>query len=205
VHPLHPFRSDPESGAVSSMEDGRPRLSSTTLARIVSIAGHPFLLILLTVAASTRSWRWAGVIAAGMILPMMVVVSRNVRRGRWSDFDVSRHEQRAGLYLLAAPLLAVSAVVLYLLGAGAAMMRGVAAAAAMLAVGFAANRFLKTSMHMMCAGYCAVLLTRLYPWSASATVPFALAIAWSRWKLGRHTVAEIAFGLTLGVVAAMFV
>jgi membrane-associated phospholipid phosphatase len=187
------------------MEDGRPRLSSTTLARIVSIAGHPFLLSPLTVAAATRSLRWAGILAAAMILPLTAIVARNVRRGTWSDADVSRHDQRSGLYYAAAPLLAICAVALYLLGASSELLRAMAAVSVMLAAGFLANRFLKVSLHMMCAAFCCVLLARVYPWSAYATVPFALAIAWSRWKLGRHTVTEIAFGLTLGAVAAMFV
>ena len=187
------------------MEDGRPRLSSTTLARFVSVAGHPFVLIPLTVAASTRSLRWAGVIAAGTTLPLTVILLRNVRRGTWSDFDVSRHDQRAGLYRAAGPLLLLSAVVLYLLGASSGLLRGVAAAAVMLGAGLFANRFLKVSMHMMCAAFCSVLLARLYPASAFASAPFTAAIAWSRWKLERHTIVEIAVGLGLGAAAALCV
>jgi hypothetical protein len=185
------------------MEDGRSSPSSTTLARALSIAGHPFLLIPLTVAAGTRSWKWAAVIAAATILPMIAIVRRNVRRGRWSDFDVSRRDQRAGLYLIAVPLVALSALALYLLGASAAMLRAVAAAAAMLAIGLAAHRLLKISMHMMCAAFCAALLARLYPWTPALTAPFTAAIAWSRWKLERHTLAEIAVGLALGVAAGI--
>jgi len=60
-------------------------------------------------------------------------------------------------------------------------------------------------MHMMCAAFCCVILTRLYPWSAFATTPFVAAIAWSRWKLERHTLIEIAVGLALGAGAALCV
>ncbi|HKR62919.1 MAG TPA: hypothetical protein VJZ00_04240 [Thermoanaerobaculia bacterium] len=178
------------------MEDGRPRLSSSILlARILSIAGHPFLLSPLTVAAASRNWKWTVVLAVGMILPLTVIVARNVRRGRWSDFDVSRHEQRGGLYYVAAPLLAITAVALYASGARGTMMRSVVAVAAMLAVGFLANRFLKVSLHMMFAAFCTVILGYLWMWA------FVAAIAWSRWKLERHTLAEIAFGLVVGTIA----
>jgi hypothetical protein len=81
------------------MEDGRSRLSSTIpLARTLSVAGHPFVLIPLTVALTTRSLRWAAIIAAGTILPLLWIIVRNVRRGTWSDAGVSRHDQRASFY-----------------------------------------------------------------------------------------------------------
>lgn len=185
--------------------DGRHRLSSTTLARILSIAGHPFLLMPLMIAATTRNWVWTAVVGAGMILPLLGIIIRNVRRGSWSDHDVSRREQRSGLYKAIFPLLAFSALALYLLGASAGMMRGMAAAAVMFTLGIFGNRFLKISLHMMAAAYCAVLISRLYPWSIWFVVPFAIAIAWSRRKLDRHTWAEIGVGSAIGAAAALLV
>ena len=187
------------------MEDGRSRLSSTTtLARVVSIVGHPFLLIPLMVAVASRNWKWTALVAAGTVLPLLAITIRNVRRGVWGDHDVSRREQRLGLYRVAFPLLAVSALLLWWTGAGEGMLRGVAAAAVMFALGAIGNRFLKISLHMMTAAYCAVVIVRLYPWSALAIVPFVAAIAWSRRKLERHTWAEVFVGLGIGAAAAFF-
>lgn len=178
------------------MEDGRSRLSSTILvARVVSIAGHPFLLIPLTVAAATRSARWTAVVAAATVLPLTAVVLRNVRSGRWSDFDVSRHDQRRGLYRAAAPLLLACTAILRLLGATPMMLRATAAAAAMFLCGYLLNRWLKVSLHLMCAAFCAVLLGYAWTWIAVA------AIGWSRRKLERHTMPEIVVGLVLGAGA----
>jgi len=184
------------------MEDGRSRLSSSIpLARALSVAGHPFVLIPLMVAAATRNWTWTAIVAACTILPLFYVTLRNVRRGRWSDHDVSRREQRGGLYRVAFPLLAVTALLLWLLDAGPAMMRGFAAAAAMLGIGVLGNRFLKISMHMMAAAYCAIVMARMYPAATLPLVLFVLAIGWSRWKLERHTVAEVCVGMVIGVAA----
>lgn len=179
-------------------------LSSIAFARGLSIAGHPFLLIPLMLAVATRNWVWTAVIGAGMILPMLAITLRNVRRGDWSDHDVSRRDQRLGLYRIAFPLLAISAALLWWTGAGPRMMRGIAAAAVMLALGSLGNRFLKISLHMMCAAYCAVVIVHLHPWSAWFIVPFVAAIAWSRRKLERHTWAEIVVGLAIGTAAAVF-
>ena len=191
------------------MEDRPSGLSSTTpsvfAARLLSVAGHPFLLIPLTIAISTHSVRWAAVIAAGMILPLTAIVRRNVRRGTWSDVDVSRQDQRAGLYRAAVPLLLLTAGALYLLGASTAIMRGVLAAAVMLAAGLLANRFLKVSMHMMFAAFCGVIMARVNPANTFWVTPFVAAIAWSRWKLERHTVWEIVVGIALGAIAGFCV
>jgi hypothetical protein len=187
------------------MEDGRPRLSSSTfLARILSIAGHPFVLVPLMVAIATRNWTWTAIVGACTILPLFYVTVRNVRRGVWSDHDVSRREQRGGLYRVAFPLVAVTALMLWLLDAGPGMMRGFAAAAVMLGIGVLGNRFLKISMHMMAAAYCGVVIAWLHPMATFAIVPFVTGIAWSSWKLERHTIAEVLVGLAIGAGAGLF-
>jgi membrane-associated phospholipid phosphatase len=184
------------------MEDRPPRLSSTTFARILSIAGHPFILTPLMVAAATRNWVPTAVVAAATILPMLVLTLRNVRRGVWSDHDVSRREQRGGLYRAAFLLIALSALLLWLLDASPRMMHGFAAAAVMLALGLFGNRFLKISLHMMTAAFAAVTIIRLYPNTTYAIVPFVAAVAWSRRKLERHTWTEVVVGLAIGGAAA---
>ena len=184
------------------MEDRPRRLSSTTLARILSIAGHPFVLIPLMVAVATGNWVWTAIVGAVTILPMLVITLRNVRHGVWADHDVSRREQRGGLYRAIFPLFALCALLLWLMDAGPQLLRGFAAAAVMLATGLLGNRFLKISLHMMAAAFCAVTIVRLYPNTVYALVPFVAAIAWSRHKLERHTWTEIVVGVAIGAGAA---
>ena len=187
------------------MEDGRPRLSSTTtLARVLSIAGHPFLLIPILVAVASRNWQWTALVSAFTVLPLLAITLRNVRRGVWSDHDVSHRHQRGGLYRVALPLVALTTLLGYFLGAGPGFMRGLLAALAMLALGAIGNRFLKISLHTMTAAYFAVVMIRIYPAWTPAVVAFVAAICWSRRKLERHTWAEIAVGLVIGTAAALF-
>ena len=180
-------------------------MNDLQLARTLSVAGHPLVLIPPTVALVTGSLRAAGIVFATMTLPLAVIIAIRVRRGSWSDFDVSRREQRSGLYYAVAIVLALCLLVLYLTGASPGMMRGLGATAAMLAVGLLGNRWLKISMHMMFAAYCAALVIWVYPWSAVAIVPFVLAIAWSRRRLERHTLVEVILGLLLGTAAGLSV
>ena len=186
------------------MGDGPRSSSSILLARGLSAAGHPLVLIPLTIAVATRSLRWALLVAGTTVIPLALVIAINVRRGRWSDFDVSRQDQRSGLYYAGLPALLLAAVVLHFTGASARMMRGLLAGAAMMAAGLLGNRLLKISMHMMFAAFCAVVLADVDLRSLAVTVPFALALAWARRTLNRHTWAEIAAGTAIGVAAGVF-
>jgi hypothetical protein len=173
-------------------------------ARILSVALHPFVVGPLTAALATRNWRWAAAITATTILPLVVLLVRRTRRGAWSDFDVSRREQRPGLYYAAIPLLAVTAAVVWWLGAPASFLRSFLAIGFLFVAGLIGNRFLKISLHMMFGAFCTVVIFRLYPMSLFLTLPLLAALAWSRWRLERHTPAEIATGLALGLAAGAF-
>lgn len=174
------------------------------LAQFLSVVGHPFVVVPLTILASTRNWVWPAVIAASTTLPMLAVIARKVRRGDWSDHDVSRPEQRSGLYRIAFPLMLVAAILLYFLEAPPGMLRGVAAGTAMLATGFLTSRWLKTSMHMMFAVFCAVFIARLWPMAIPALVVFLVALGWSRRVLDRHTLVEILVGSAVGLAGGVF-
>lgn len=173
-------------------------------ARILSVALHPFVVGPLTAALATRNWRWATAIAATIVLPLVFVLIRRTRRGTWSDFDVSRREQRPGLYFVAIPLVIVAAIVVAWLGAPTSFLRSFLAIGFMFAAGLIGNRFLKISMHMMFGAFCTVVIWRVYPSSLFLTFPLLAALAWSRWRLERHTPAEIAVGLLLGTAAGVF-
>jgi hypothetical protein len=180
-------------------------MNERRIARILSAALHPFVIGPLTVALVTRNWRWTGALAAAMILPLTVVLIRRTRRGNWSDFDVSDRGQRPGLYYAAFPLLGLSALLVWWLGAPAWFLRSFLAVAFLFAAGLAGNRFLKISLHMMFGAFCVVVVAPLYPASLWLTSPLLAALAWSRWRLERHTPAEIAVGLLLGTAAGAFV
>ncbi|MEA2488217.1 MAG: hypothetical protein QOH21_9 [Acidobacteriota bacterium] len=176
----------------------QPRDLAAFTARCLSLAGHPFFVIPLTVAFATRSWRSAAVIAATTTLPLTLIIARKVRRGTWSDADVSRRDQRSGLYFVMIPLLALTGLVLHLTGASPDLMRGIIAGAILLAAGLLANRFLKVSMHMMFDAYCALIIFSILPPTAPFLAIFVAAVAWSRHKLDRHTLPEILTGIAIG-------
>ena len=171
------------------------------LARILSAALHPFVIAPLTAAVATRDWRWTGAIAASTILPLTVVLLRRRLRRIWSDFDVSHRDQRPGLYYAAIPLLTLASLAGWALDAPPWFLRSFVAFAFLFVAGLAGNRFLKISLHMMFGAFCLAVLARLHFSSIFLTAPLLGGLAWSRWRLERHTPAEIAASLLLGLIA----
>jgi membrane-associated phospholipid phosphatase len=179
-------------------------MNSIRAARAISIAGHPFVLIPLAVALAAGSFITAAIVAATTALPIYLITRRRVRRGEWSDYDVSRHDQRSSLYWMSFPLMGVAAVALHLSGAGPRMMHGVLAGAAMLAAGMLGNRWLKISMHMMFATFAAVIVARSSPRLLPIAIAVVLLVGWSRLHLKRHTLAEVLVGTAIGLAAGLY-
>ena len=172
-------------------------------ARFVSTLLHPFLLAPLTILVLTQDWRTAALIAALAVLPMLVVTAIKVRRRSWSDFDVSRASQRSGFYRIGLPIVLATGLVLARTGASPAIVRGTFTVAALLLCALLLGRFLKTSLHMLFAAYCAVLIMEAHPMATPILIVLLVALGWSRKFLKRHTLAEIVAGTALGVIGGL--
>jgi hypothetical protein len=87
---------------------GRARhLPMMAVARWASILGHPFVMIALLVAvpAGRRSSATAVqsllFVGATVVVPLAVLMVRQVRRGRWSNVDASNRSERPVLFVVA--------------------------------------------------------------------------------------------------------
>ena len=179
----------------------RPPALSThhAAARFISVAFHPLVLSPLTAALASRSWRWTAIVMASTILPISAVILWNMRRGVWTDFDVTHRRQRSGLYWFAIPLfLAIAWLAPGWFG------RSMLALVCALIVCLALSRWLQVSLHMLFAAFCAVVLWRVHPLSAFAMAPVLVALAWARLRLQHHTPAELAVGTLFGLAAGIY-
>jgi membrane-associated phospholipid phosphatase len=176
------------------------------LARFISIAGHPMVLLPIAIGVSTNDLlsRADTIIALALILGTLVifgaVVLWQVRRGVWSDIDVSRREQRPKMYLLAIGLTALGLAYVELTGRPAPMVRGNLATLAVLTLGLVLNQTTnKVSMHAAFDVFAAAILATAYPGAGLGFLVVACLVAASRVVLGRHTAKEAALGLVVGV------
>ena len=114
--------------------------------------------------------------------------------------DVSDREQRKGFYRALFVVLPAGSVALWVLQP--ALRRGIVTSWALILASMAANRFVKSSLHVAFAAFCAASVP-MPPVGAVAAGIAVVAIAWSRLALRRHTLAEVALGALLGAVAGL--
>ncbi|HEX6861223.1 MAG TPA: hypothetical protein VF414_00315, partial [Thermoanaerobaculia bacterium] len=171
----------------------------------VSVVAHPFVLIPVLVAVVTarslpprEAAAVVALVVAGSILPMLWIIVRRVRSGAWTDHDVSVREQRTGMYPAAMAISAGTVVLLYAASVAPGILRGTVAIFVLIAVSALVNQWLKVSLHTGFAAFTAVsLLSVSRPMGIAAAV-VALAVAWSRLELRRHTLPEVVGGALLG-------
>lgn len=183
--------------------------ATLTVARWVSRLGHPFILplvallvVTLRVVPAREALGIVALTAATITVPVLLFTRRQVRRQRWSDYDVSVRQDRYRLYPLILLVCAVSALVFWLLDAPAFMLRGILGGTALAFVAMLINLFLKISLHAALATLCALVILSLMPWLGLAACLFAALIGWSRVVLRRHTAVEVLSGALLGGIVA---
>jgi len=179
------------------------RWSGERFAYVVSQVGSPPVLTSVGAAAiasvlpTAGAWAWAGVYVGLAILTPLLYLVWLVRRGRVTDLDVQLRRQRTGPLVFTLACAGVAWLVLVLGAAPSPMVALGGAVLLQLAVIFAITLRWKISVHSAAAAGVSTLI-----WSLMGTpLPLLIAvplIAWSRVRLGRHTVAQTVAGALLG-------
>lgn len=181
-----------------------------TIARWVSFAFHPFAMVavMVAVAAAARQTpgeaaRSVGVVVLFTILPLAVLMWRQVRRGTWENVDASNRAERPVLYLVGGIALVAFLAYLFLAGPESFMVRGVVLILAMTAVCAAATSLVKVSLHTAFAALAATALSLARSPFGYALLLALPAIVWSRLALHRHTPLEVTLGGIIGASAGL--
>jgi membrane-associated phospholipid phosphatase len=179
------------------------------LANWLSIAAHPFVMVGIMVATasarlSTRGEAWTSVlVVAGTIVPLLVLMIRQVRRGAWENADASNRQERPILYLVSGVTTAGLLAYLMVVRPESFLVRGLTVTLGMFAVCAVVSRWIKVSLHMAFAALAAVGLSLLGSSVGYALLVVVLPLAWSRLALGRHTPGEVILGAAIGASAAV--
>lgn len=142
-------------------------------------------------------------IVMAVIVPIAVLMFRQVRRGRWSNVDASKPSERPVLFLVMLAGLIAALGWLLLNDPQSFLVRGLIVTAAFLLVAALLTRWIKLSLHVAFAALTATTLCLL-----GSAVGYALAVVvpvvfWSRIAMGRHRVHELLVGLALGVLTGV--
>jgi hypothetical protein len=180
-----------------------------SVARTISIIGHPFLLIPLAIGYAVsrelpehQAVRIMGVLFAWMLLFGAYVVVQ-VRRGVWTDVDVSKREHRPRMYLVVVGLGLPGIIALWWGDYPSAVLIGMGSAVALLVASAIINRWIKVSLHAAFSVYAVFVIVSIDGIAAAALLAIPLLIAWSRVAMGRHTRNEVLLGLAFGTVASV--
>lgn len=180
-------------------------------ARMISNLFSPPLValacILITALAteSESALFWIVVFIALLIIPPTVFVLTLVHKGKISDFHMSIREERAQ------PLFAIFAyatlifLLMYLGGAPRLMLIGTAAALLQVLLVFVITLKWKISGHCTSAAGLAFLTIALYGENVIPLTIIVPVIAWSRIRLGRHTISQALAGSFLGAATVIII
>jgi hypothetical protein len=176
------------------------------LARWVSIVGHPFAMAMVMVLGAAlhfgsprEAFRTLLLVALVSLLPVAVLMARQVRRGFWTNVDASDRAERPLLFVVASAALVVLLGTVLVLRPGSFLVRGALGVLTMLAACAVGTRWVKVSLHMAFGALATTTLLFLGSpagWALLAALP---ALAWSRLALERHRPVEVAIGSLVGV------
>jgi membrane-associated phospholipid phosphatase len=183
------------------------------LAKRLSQVFHPctisipslLLAIYLETGKFLQAILWVSVFVAAFLIPFLLFIAMMVKKGRYSDLDVSIREQRHGLYVIAGVSL------LLLLGTftlgGAPPVGRACAYAAVVGTTLSAifNIFSKISVHAMTTAGCAAVLFHQSPFIGLALAIASALVGWSRVYLRRHTWTQVICGWSMATICVVIV
>lgn len=177
-------------------------------ARYVSNIFSPPLTVLYGVMIVTpylelqARWTWSLLFVALFVLPPTLYVYILMQRGIITDFHIKVREQRIKPMLLILANTVFGILAYYRLGGPKYLVVLAVCCLLLVSIMFFFTFFSKISGHCAAAGGLLTVLMSIMEFNESAVVPIALMvplIAWSRVRLGRHSVAQTLTGFILGV------
>jgi len=138
-----------------------------TLARALSIFGHPMLVLPMAVLAialaqgDARAAAWSAAGFGAFAMLVMGYAGWQVRRGHWTHVDASAKHERSALNRFLLVSLAAGAVLVAWRGGQPLLALGLALSAAMILVAVLTARWCKLSLHLAFAVFAACLLREL--------------------------------------------
>lgn len=164
----------------------------------------PFILVSKFSQSYYYALKWT-IFSYAFILAVVIFVIIGVMLGVFSNFDVSKREQRPLLFSFSAFAIFCYLLALLILDGPKVLFIALFAIAVGLVVIIVVNRWIKASIHM--ATFTSVILFIGIIYKGYSYLLFALIplLAWSRIKIKKHTPMETVIGSILGIVITLVV
>jgi membrane-associated phospholipid phosphatase len=184
-----------------------------TVAQVLSWIFHPFVISIPTLwyaaYAMTHdggtSAQWTAFFIVIVILPAIVFIAFRMRRGHYTDADVSVRQHRFSLYLFGGGCFILGVVLFAMLGAPRILVASLLAALVALAIGTLVTTRTKASVHAGVTAGCAAVLFFVSLPSALLVTVAALTVGWARVYLHQHTPPQVVLGWAIALVSVAIV
>lgn len=179
-------------------------------ARIISAVSNPILLsIPMSYAIVFRGrgdfiyafeWTFISVLFASVV---GLFVFWGVRCGLFSDFDISKREERGLIFIFVAFLSIGYFTVVFLLNGPRVLLLALSALLLGILIASFINRKIKASIHLAVFSSFSVIMGILYGGIFWILLLVAPLVAWSRIKLKKHDLFETIVGSIIGVTIVL--
>jgi len=142
-------------------------------------------------------------VAIAVVVPMTVLMLRQVRHGRWSNIDASNRSERPVLFAVAIAGLVAALGWLRFNDPHSFLVHGMLVTVAFVLLAAVLTRWIKLSLHVAFTALTATTLSLLGSWVGYALSAMVPLVFWSRIALARHSVHELVVGLVLGVLTGI--
>ena len=142
-------------------------------------------------------------IVGGIFVPVGIRTLWGVRKGTYTNLDVSDQTQRQRWFVLTTLLLLIVTAIVWLTNQSWTLRLAMACALALLVIAQLVNKQIKASMHLAFHTFLGFIILSLNSVVGTCFLVFALPLAWSRVHLGRHTGKEVVVGTALGALLGM--
>lgn len=133
-------------------------------------------------------------------MPIGLKTIWGVRKGTYTNLDVSDQAQRQKWFIATTVLLLLVTIIIWLTNQDRTLRLAVTCSLMLLVAAQAVNRRIKASMHLAFHVFLGLLIL-YFNWIAGLLfLMFAPLLAWSRIHLRRHVWKEVVVGVMLGIV-----
>lgn len=139
-------------------------------------------------------------IIGGIFVPVGLKTIRGVRRGTYTNLDVSDQAQRQKWFIVTTLLLLVVTVIIWVTEQNQTLRLGLVCAFSLLLVAQLVNTRIKASMHLAFHTYLTLLVLHINVVVGTLFLLFTPILAWSRLHLKRHVLEEVLVGMVLGTL-----
>lgn len=164
----------------------------------------PFILVSKSSQDYYYALKWT-VFSYAFVLAVVIFVVIGVMLGKFSNFDVSKREQRPLLFSFSAFIMFCYLLSLIVLDAPKILYVGFFALLLGLIAIVIINRWVKASIHLAAATSAMLFVGIVYGGYYFLLLLLIPILAWARIKTKEHTLAETVIGTILGLVLTLIV